>query len=90
MISKLAPYKTLDAIYSFADSHRKAFLGKFTAEQYFKSLEDKSNSLELLLLHFLQYIEKVRDLTNLILFSFGLADDQKSFNAACKYIFLHF
>ena len=47
MISKLAPYKTLDAIYSFADSHRKAFLGKFTAEQYFKSLEDKSNSLEL-------------------------------------------
>ena len=47
MISKLAPYKTLDAIYSFADLHRKAFLGKFTVEQYFKSLEDKSNSLEL-------------------------------------------
>ena len=32
----------------------------------------------------------VRVLKNLIFFSFGLADDQKSFNAACNNIFLHF
>ena len=54
-------------------------------EQYFKSLENKSNSF----LHFLQYDRKeLRVLTNLILLVFGLADDQKSFNVTCNNAFL--
>ena len=34
--------------------------------------------------------KEVRVLTNFFFFSFGLADDQKSFNAACNNTFLHF
>ena len=42
------------------------------------------------LLDFLHYgLAEVRVLTNLIYFSFGLADDQKSFNAACNHYELY-
>ena len=62
-----------------------SFFGKLAMEQYFKSLENKSNSF----LHFLQYDRKeLRVLTNLILLVFGLADDQKSFNVTCNNAFL--
>ena len=54
----------------FYDLRSYTFLGKLTVEQYFKSLEDKSNSLELpifALSNNLQYgLEEVRVLTNLI------------------------
>ena len=44
-----------------------------------------------LFLHFVQYgPEDVRVLTNLIFLNFGLAGDQKSFNAACNHIFFAF
>ena len=44
-----------------------------------------------LFLHFLQYgPEDVRVLINLIFFSFGLAGEQKSFNAVCNHVFLAF
>ena len=44
-----------------------------------------------LFLHFLQYgPEDVRVLINLIFLSFGLAGDQKSFNAACNHILFAF
>ena len=44
-----------------------------------------------LFLHFVQYgPEDVRVLTNLIFLNFGLAGDQKSFNAACNNIFFAF
>ena len=59
-------------------------------EQYFKSLANKSNSQESPFLHLLQYNPKeVRVLTELLFFSFGLAD-QKPFNAACSNMFMHF
>ena len=59
-------------------------------EQYFESLANKCNSQEHPFLYFLEYDPKeMRVLTNLI-FSFGLADDQKSFNGTCNYVFLHF
>ena len=56
-------------------------------EQYFKS---KVTQTKVILkkkpfLHYLQYgPKKVRILTNLIFFSFRLADDQKPFNAVSK------
>ena len=54
-------------------------------------LKTKVTPQHTLLLYFLQYDhKKVRVLTNLIFFSFGLVDDQKSFNAACKNVFLQF
>ena len=60
-------------------------------EQYFKSLANESNSQEPPFLHFFQYdSEEVRVLAKLFFFSFGLADYQNSFNAACNNIFLHF
>ena len=67
------------------------FFGNLTVEQYYKSLANKSNSQESPFLHFLQYDPKeVRVLTDLIFFSFGLADDQKSFNATCNIFFFFF
>ena len=76
------------------DLQTLAFFWKLIVEQYFKSLSNESNSHEspwISIFDFFQYSPKeVRLLTNLIFFSFGLADDQKSFNAAWKNIFLHF
>ena len=72
-----------------ADLQSSAFFWKLIVEQYFKSLSNKSNSHEspwisiFDFFFFFQYDPKgVRVLTNLIFFSFGLADDQKSFNTA--------
>ena len=67
-----------------------SFFWKLIIEHYFKSLANKSNSHECPFLHFFQHDPKgVRVLTNLIVFSFGLAY-QKSFNSAWNNIFLHF
>ena len=54
-------------------------------------LKTKVTPQNRLFLHFVQYgPEKVRVLANVIFFNFELAEDQKSFHAACNHIFLHF
>ena len=78
------------AFHRFAGLQSQDFFLKLNKEQYFKSLANKSNSQESPFLHFLQFDPKeVRVLTNIIFFSFGLADDQKPFNVACNNIFFN-
>ena len=80
------------AFHRFAGLQSWAFFWKLTVKQYFKSLAKKSNPQEPPFLHifFSAYIilRKWEFLLNF--FSFRLADDEKSFNAACKNIILHF
>ena len=80
------------AFHRFADLQSSAFFWKVTVGQYFKSLANKSNSHECTFWIFFSMVLKDWEFLKLKLnfFSFGLADDQKSFNAACNNIFLHF
>ena len=75
----------------FATLTSSAFFWKLTVGQYFKSLANKNNSHESTVLHFFSMILKKREFwQTYIFFSFGLADDQKSFNKPWNNIFLHF
>ena len=68
-----------------------SFSWKNTVKQYFKSLNDKINSLEPTIPVISSvWSLQVTLLTNVIYFSFGLSDDQKSFNAACSHILFPF
>ena len=78
------------AFHRFADLQSLAFSENSLLSIILNHLQTKVTLMNAHFCIFFQHDPKgLRVLTNLIVFSFGLAD-KKSFNSACSNIFLHF
>ena len=78
------------AFHRFADLQNSLFSENPLRSNVLNHLQTKVTPMNPYFCIFEYDPKEVRVLTNLIFNSFGLADDQKYFNAACNNIFLHF
>ena len=78
--------------YVYTPSKLSFLFWKFIVEQYFKSHGNKSNSMNPHFFIFFSMILKKWEFWKTYFFvCFGLADDQKSFNATCNnYVFFYY